>query len=103
MRHLGSLDVKVLLLESIHPVAVETLERRGHEVELRSASMSEDELVRALDGVHLLGIRSNTTITPRVLERAPDLLAIGCFCIGTNQVDLTEAARRGVAVVNAPF
>jgi len=101
--HLGSLDVKVLLLESIHPVAVETLERRGHEVELRSASMSEDELVGALDGVHLLGIRSNTTITPRVLQGAPDLLAIGCFCIGTNQVDLAEASRRGIAVFNAPF
>jgi D-3-phosphoglycerate dehydrogenase len=95
--------VKVLLLENIHPVAVETLERHGHEVDLRSASMSEDELVRALDGVHLLGIRSNTTITPRVVEAASDLLAIGCFCIGTNQVDLTEAARRGIAVFNAPY
>jgi D-3-phosphoglycerate dehydrogenase len=97
------LTVKVLLLENIHPAAVETLERHGHDVELRPASMSEDELVSALHGVQLLGIRSNTTITPRVLAQAPELLAVGCFCIGTNQVDLTEAARRGVAVFNAPF
>ena len=95
--------MKVLLLENIHPVAVETLERHGHEVELRAGSLSEDELVAALDGVDLLGIRSNTTITPRVLDAAGDLLAIGCFCIGTNQVDLAAAAERGVAVFNAPY
>ena len=95
--------MKVLLLENIHPVAVETLERHGHEVELRPGSLSEDELVAALDGVHLLGIRSNTTVTSRVLDAAEDLLAIGCFCIGTNQVDLTGAAERGVAVFNAPY
>jgi len=95
--------VKVLLLENIHPVAVETLEARGFEVELRSSSLSEDELVAALPGVHVLGIRSNTTITPRVLDAASDLLAIGCFCIGTNQVDLAAAAERGVAVFNAPY
>src|SRR3954469_1305156 len=65
--------------------------------------MSEDELVEALDGVHLLGIRSNTTITRRVLQHAKDLLAVGCFCIGTNQVDLVDAAARGVAVFNAPY
>jgi D-3-phosphoglycerate dehydrogenase / 2-oxoglutarate reductase len=96
--------VKVLLLENIHPVAVETLEARGHEVELRAGSLSEDELVEVLaDGVQLLGIRSNTHITPRVLDAAPDLAAVGCFCIGTNQVDLAAAAERGVAVFNAPY
>jgi D-3-phosphoglycerate dehydrogenase len=95
--------VKVLLLENIHPVAVETLEARGFEVELRSSSLSEDELIAALPGVHVLGIRSNTTVTPRVLDAATDLLAIGCFCIGTNQVDLAAAAERGVAVFNAPY
>jgi D-3-phosphoglycerate dehydrogenase len=95
--------VKALLLENIHPVAVETLERRGFDVELRTASMSEDELLAALPGVSLLGIRSNTTITEKVLDNAPDLLAIGCFCIGTNQVDLGAAAARGVAVFNAPY
>jgi len=95
--------VKVLLLENIHPIAVEILEARGFEVELRPGSLSEDELVAALAGVHLLGIRSNTTITPRVLEHASELLAIGCFCIGTNQVDLSAAAERGIAVFNAPY
>jgi D-3-phosphoglycerate dehydrogenase len=95
--------VKVLLLENIHPVAVEILEAQGFEVELRAGSLSEDALVEALAGVDLLGIRSNTHITPRVLDAAPDLLAIGCFCIGTNQVDLAETAERGVAVFNAPF
>lgn len=95
--------MKVLLLENIHPLAVEILESRGFEVELRLGSLSEDELVEALPGVGLLGIRSNTHITPRVLDAATDLLAIGCFCIGTNQVDLVSAAQRGVAVFNAPY
>jgi D-3-phosphoglycerate dehydrogenase / 2-oxoglutarate reductase len=94
---------KALLLENIHPVAVENLEAAGFEVELRTASMSEDELVAALPGVTLLGIRSNTHITPRVLDAAPELTAIGCFCIGTNQVDLAAAAARGIAVFNAPY
>ena len=95
--------MKALLLENIHPLAVESLERAGFEVELRSASMSEDELVAALPGVSLLGIRSNTKVTDAVLATAPDLLAVGCFCIGTNQVDLAAAAARGVAVFNAPY
>jgi D-3-phosphoglycerate dehydrogenase len=95
--------VKVLLLENIHPVAVEVLEARGFDVDLRPRSLSEDELVETLPGVHLLGIRSNTHITPRVLDAAGDLLAVGCFCIGTNQVDLPAAAERGIAVFNAPY
>ena len=94
---------KALLLENIHPVAVENLEKAGYDVELRTASMSEDELVAALPGISLLGIRSNTTITRRVIDHAPDLQAIGCFCIGTNQVDLAYAAKQGLAVFNAPF
>ncbi|HET6937374.1 MAG TPA: phosphoglycerate dehydrogenase [Nocardioides sp.] len=95
--------MKVLLLENIHPVAVQQLEAHGHEVDLRTGSLSEDELVEALPGVELLGIRSNTHVTPRVLEAATDLVAIGCFCIGTNQVDLVAAAERGIAVFNAPY
>jgi len=95
--------VKVLLLENIHQVAVENLERAGYDVELRHSSMSEDELIAALPGVAMLGIRSNTHITQKVLDNAPDLLAIGCFCIGTNQVDLAAAAAKGVAVFNAPY
>ena len=93
----------MLLLENIHPVAVEQLEARGFEVDLRAGSLSEDELVAALPGVGMVGIRSNTKLTARVLDAAADLLAIGCFCIGTNQVDLAAAADRGVAVFNAPY
>ncbi len=95
--------MKALLLENIHPLAVEVLTDRGFEVELLPGSLSEAELLERLPGVSLLGIRSNTKVTERVLEGAPDLLAIGCFCIGTNQVDLTAAADRGIAVFNAPF
>ena len=95
--------MKALLLENIHPAAVEILEGRGYEVELRPGSLSEDELVLALPGVQLLGIRSNTNVTARVLAEAPDLLAVGCFCIGTNQVDLAAAAERGIGVFNAPY
>ena len=95
--------MKVLLLESIHPTAAEAFRRAGLEVEERPGSLSADELADALPGVSLLGIRSNTKITAEVLDAGKDLLAIGCFCIGTNQVDLTEAAERGVAVFNAPF
>jgi D-3-phosphoglycerate dehydrogenase len=95
--------VKVLLLESIHPTAAEAFRRAGLEVEERPGSLSADELADALPGVSLLGIRSNTKITAEVLDAGKDLLAIGCFCIGTNQVDLVEAAERGVAVFNAPF
>jgi D-3-phosphoglycerate dehydrogenase len=92
-----------MLLENIHPVAAEAFRRAGFEVDLRSRSLSEEELVAELPGVSVLGIRSNTTITPAVLDAAKDLLAVGCFCIGTNQVDLDAAAERGVAVFNAPY
>ena len=95
--------MKVLLLENVHPVAADAFRRDGFDVEVRSGSLSEGELVEALPGVSLLGIRSNTKVTPRVFESATDLRAVGCFCIGTNQVDLVEAAARGVAVFNAPF
>lgn len=95
--------MKALLLENIHPVAVESLEARGFEVELLSHSLSEEELIEALPDTHLLGIRSNTKVTAKVLESAEDLLAVGCFCIGTNQIDLNAAAKEGIAVFNAPY
>src|SRR5581483_11730550 len=95
--------MKVLLLENIHPAAVEVLEAAGIEVDLRSSSLSEDELSEALPDVSMIGIRSNTHMTAKVMDAAPDLLAIGCFCIGTNQVDLKAAAARGIAVFNAPY
>src|SRR5687767_11148545 len=95
--------MKALVLENIHPTAVDVLRSRGYEVELRAGALREDELAESLDGVQLLGIRSNTTVSERVLKEAPDLEAIGCFCIGTNQVDLVAAAERGVGVFNAPY
>jgi len=95
--------MKVLLLENIHPVAVQQLEGRGYEVERRSGALSELELIESLADVQLLGIRSNTHVSERVLEAVPHLEAIGCFCIGTNQVDLKAAAARGIGVFNAPY
>ena len=94
---------RALLLENIHSDAAWNLKDAGWDVERLDRALAEDELVERLQGVALLGIRSNTTVTPRVLESAPDLLAIGAFCIGTNQIDLATAADRGVAVFNAPF
>jgi len=95
--------MKALLLEGIHPTAVEVLEANGYDVDLRGGALSEPELVESLVGINLLGIRSNTTVSERVLEAAEDLEAIGCFCIGTNQVDLAAASARGVGVFNAPY
>ena len=95
--------MKVLLLENVHPIASETFRRNGFDVEVRPGSLNEDELIEALDGVAVLGIRSNTKVTRAVLDAAPELRTIGCFCIGTNQVDLASAAERGIGVFNAPF
>ena len=95
--------MKVLLLENVHPDGIQLLEDRGFEVDARSMALGEDDLIEALQGVSLLGIRSTTYVTPRVLRNAPDLRAIGAFCIGTNQIALGEAAERGVAVFNAPY
>lgn len=95
--------LRALLLENLHPLARSILEQSGVEVVTRTGALDEQELADALDGVHLLGIRSKTHVTARVLEQAPDLLAIGAFCIGTNQIDLGTAAEHGVATFNAPF
>ena len=94
---------RALLLENIHPDARARLAKDGCQVDTLSRALTEDELVSAVDGVQLLGIRSGTHVTERVLDAAPDLLAIGAFCIGVNQIDLAAASRRGVAVFNAPF
>lgn len=95
--------LKALLLENLHPHAEAILGAAGIEVDARSGALDEPELIDALSGVHLLGIRSKTQVTEQVLEKAPDLLAIGAFCIGTNQIDLVSSAGRGIAVFNAPF
>lgn len=94
---------RALLIENLHPVATEILGSSGFEVTARSGAMDEAELIAALPGVELLGIRSKSQITERVLDAAPDLRAIGAYCIGTNQIDLRAAAARGIAVFNAPF
>ena len=94
---------RALLLENIHPDARARLAKDGCQVDTLRRALTEDELVSAVDGVQLLGIRSGTHVTERVLDAAPGLLAIGAFCIGVNQIDLAAAARRGVAVFNAPF
>jgi D-3-phosphoglycerate dehydrogenase len=92
-----------LLLENLHPQARSILEAAGFDVTTRTGALDESELIEALDGVHLLGIRSKTQVTSTVLENAPDLVSIGAFCIGTNQIDLVGAAHRGIATFNAPF
>lgn len=97
------MSFRVLLLESIHPTARESLQKAGIDVELMDGALSEKELGERLEGVHAVGIRSKSQLTGTVLEAADDLMAIGAFCIGTNQIDLETATRRGVAVFNAPF
>lgn len=92
-----------LLLENVHPDAAEALRHEGYRVELVSDALPEAELARAVKGVSLLGIRSKTRVTAKVLQQADRLLAVGCFCIGTEQVDLAAASAAGVAVFNAPY
>jgi D-3-phosphoglycerate dehydrogenase / 2-oxoglutarate reductase len=94
---------KILLLESIHPVADELLVAEGFEIERVDGTLKEDELCTRLSGVRVLGIRSKTRVTARVLDAADALIAVGAFCIGTDQIALDHALRRGVAVFNAPF
>jgi D-3-phosphoglycerate dehydrogenase len=92
-----------LLLENIHPFAAQSLREHGFDVRTLPGALSEDELIDALDGVDLLGIRSKTAVTRKVIDARPDLVAVGCFCIGTNQVDLEYAGDHGIAVFNAPY
>ena len=94
---------RALLLENIHPDASARLTKAGFQVQTMARALGEDDLIEAVRGVSLLGIRSQTQVTELVLAASPDLLAVGAFCIGTNQVDLGAAARRGVPVFNAPF
>jgi D-3-phosphoglycerate dehydrogenase / 2-oxoglutarate reductase len=95
--------IKVLLLENVHPAALRAFEEQGFNVEFVKGAMDEDELCERIKDVSIIGIRSKTNITKRVLDNANRLMAIGAFCIGTNQIDLEEAAKRGIAVFNAPY
>jgi D-3-phosphoglycerate dehydrogenase / 2-oxoglutarate reductase len=97
-------ELKVLLLENIHASAHDIFAAEGYVVEAIPRALKEEELAERLaDGVHLLGIRSKTRITRKALEAGKQLLSLGAFCIGTNQVDLGAARRAGIAVFNAPF
>ena len=96
--------INILFLENISDVAVKYFNTAGYtSVKKLGGALSEEELIAAVKNVHLLGIRSKTQVTKKVLDAAEKLQAIGCFCIGTNQVDLSAATKKGVAVFNAPY
>lgn len=95
--------IKVLLLENVHPIGVELFTEEGYQVEVVSSAMSEEELCEKVKNISILGIRSKTNVTKKVLENANRLLAVGAFCIGTNQIDLEVCQEKGIAVFNAPF
>ena len=95
--------IKILLLENVHPIAFDNLSEDGFSVEIIDRSLSEEDLIEKIKGVHVLGIRSKTQITPRVLDAANKLLVIGAFCIGTTQIDLNYCLKKGVVVFNAPY
>lgn len=96
--------IKILLLEGVHQSALEVLKSNGYSnIEYIKSSLPDDELKAKIANVHFIGIRSRSQLTEDVLQHANKLAAIGCFCIGTNQVDLTAAQIRGIPVFNAPF
>ncbi|SNY46007.1 D-3-phosphoglycerate dehydrogenase [Arsukibacterium tuosuense] len=96
--------IKILLLEGLHQSAVQTFKNQGYtNIEYLKTSLPEDQLIERISEAHFVGIRSRTQLTERVLEAANKLMAIGCFCIGTNQVDLDAALKRAIPVFNAPF
>lgn len=96
--------IKILFLENIHQSAIDSLKHAGYtNLETLSTALSEEELIEKIQDIHFIGIRSCTKITEKVLHAAKKLIGIGCFCIGTNQVDLDAAKKLGIAVFNAPF
>lgn len=95
--------IKVLLLENIHPLAIEAFKGEGYEVETLASALNPSQLKEKIRDVHILGIRSKTYVSAEVLAEAKNLLTLGCFCIGTNQVELEAAKVQGIPVFNAPF
>jgi D-3-phosphoglycerate dehydrogenase len=95
--------MKVLLLEKIDPLAVEAFQKEGYQIETVASALDEDELCEKIKDVSIVGIRSKTEITKKVVSHAKKLLAIGAFCIGTNQINLTECTEKGITVFNAPY
>ncbi|RUO29106.1 phosphoglycerate dehydrogenase [Aliidiomarina sanyensis] len=104
MLSLAKEKIKILLLEGVHPSAVECFVQHGYsEIDTHPTAMNEDELAECIGEYHFIGIRSRTQLSAKVLARAERLNAIGCFCIGTNQVDVQAARTYGIPVFNAPF
>lgn len=104
MYSLAKKKIKVLLLEGVHPSAVNCFKQHGYtEIDQVSTALNEDELAARIGDYHFLGIRSRTQVSHKVLQHAERLNAIGCFCIGTNQVDVEAARKFGIPVFNAPF
>lgn len=96
--------IKFVLLEGVHQSAVDTLNAAGYtNIDYHKTALAEEDLIEAVKNAHFVGLRSRTQLTAKVFENAPKLIAAGCFCIGTNQVDLQAAQEHGVAVFNAPF
>ncbi|TVY19086.1 D-3-phosphoglycerate dehydrogenase 2 [Lachnellula arida] len=96
-------DIKILLLENVNQSGKDILTAQGYQVEAVKSSLPEDQLIEKIRDVHVIGIRSKTKLNEKVLRAAKNLIVVGCFCIGTNQVDLEYAARHGIAVFNSPF
>jgi D-3-phosphoglycerate dehydrogenase len=97
-------DIKILLLEGVHPATIEAFHAAGYtNIIQQTAAMEETELMNSIPDFHVLGIRSKTNITAGIIEKAHKLINIGCFCIGTNQVDMAAATNAGIAVFNSPF
>ncbi|KAI9890875.1 MAG: Phosphoglycerate dehydrogenase ser3 [Vezdaea aestivalis] len=103
LKPFASEDIKILLLENVNTSGREALSKQGYQVESLKTSLPEDQLIEKIKDFHVIGIRSKTKLTARVLEAAKNLIVVGCFCIGTNQVDLEYAANHGIAVFNSPF
>ncbi|KAI9205509.1 uncharacterized protein BJ171DRAFT_441233 [Polychytrium aggregatum] len=96
-------DIKILLLEGVNKTGIDILTKAGFQVEAHAKALPKDVLLEKIKDVHAVGIRSKTQLTAEVLAAAKKLRVIGCFCIGTNQVDLEYAANHGIAVFNSPF
>merc|ERR1719356_796633 len=95
--------IKVLLLEGVSAKGIQLLRDDGFQVEALKTALTEDQLIEKVKDLHILGIRSKTQVSRKVIEASTRLLAISCFCIGTDQVDLRAAQQKGIPVFNAPF
>ncbi|EPE34031.1 NAD(P)-binding Rossmann-fold containing protein [Glarea lozoyensis ATCC 20868] len=103
LKPFNTTDIKILLLENVNQSGKDILSGQGYQVESVKSSLPEDQLIEKIRDVHVIGIRSKTKLTEKVLREAKNLIVVGCFCIGTNQVNLNYAAKQGIAVFNSPF